>query len=65
MDNIVEIWKYLENVFDYGCLAEEIFSFSVAMSCNFNDFENFASYPFKISFPGLKIGLKNNWKNSN
>ena len=40
MDNTVEIWKYLENIFDNGCLADEILSFSVEMSCNFENFES-------------------------
>ena len=62
MDKIVEIWKYLANTFDDECLADEILSFFVEMKCNYGDLGNFSSYPFKISFPGLKVYLKNDWK---
>ena len=57
MNQVVEIWEYLANKFDNECLADEILSFSVNMDCNFNDFENFAPYPFMISFPGLALRL--------
>ena len=58
MDKIVEIWKYLANTFDDECLADEILSFSVQMNCNYDDLGNFVSYPFKISFPGLIVRLR-------
>ena len=55
--------EYLANTFKDECLADEILSFSVDMECNFNDFENFAPYPFMISFPGLVLRLTGiNWK---
>ena len=62
MNHIVEIWEYLANQFDNECLADEILSFFVEMKCNLesDDFENIASYPFMISFPGLTVCLKNN-----
>ena len=63
MDKSVKIWEYLANKFDNECLADEILSFSVEMECNFDDFENIASYPFMISFPGLNVSLNApNWK---
>ena len=62
MDNIVEIWEILANKFNNERLADEILSFPVEMRCNFNNFENIASYPFIISFPGLIVCLNANWK---
>ena len=62
MDTIVEIWGYLANKLNNECLANEILSFSVNMTCNFDYVENFASYSFMISFPGLEVQLQNNWK---
>ena len=61
MDKIVEIRKYLAKTFEDECLADEILSFSVQMNCDFSN-ENFTSYKFMISFPGLKVRLKNDWK---
>ena len=64
MNKIVKIWDYLAEKFDNECLADEILSFSIDMECNFNDFENFAPYPFMISFPGLTVRLTlRDWKN--
>ena len=63
MEKILEIWECLANKFDNECLAGEILSFSVEMRCNFDDFEYVASYPFIISFPGLKVSVNMpNWK---
>jgi hypothetical protein len=63
MEKIIQIWNYLANKFNNECLADEILSFSVEMRCDFNDFENFASYPFMISFPGLVVCLTDsNWR---
>ena len=59
MKKIIEIRKYLAFKFDDECLADEIFSFFVEMWCGF---ENFASYPFMIGFPGLVVRVNNDWK---
>ena len=53
----------MANTFDNECLADEILRFFMETECNYDDFENFGSYPFKISFPGLMARLdNNNWK---
>jgi hypothetical protein len=62
MDKILEIREYLANKFNNECLADEILSFCVDVTCNFNDFINFASYPFMIRFPGLRVILQNEWR---
>ena len=63
MDKIIKIRKYLANTFEDKCnLADEILSFSVQIDiCDFSN-EKFTSYPFMVSFPGLAVRLKNDWK---
>ena len=58
----MKIWQYLANEFNNECLADEILSFSVEMACDYDEFENFTSYPFMISLPGLRVHLSNDWK---
>ena len=57
MDKVIQIRDFLANKFNNECLADEILSFSVKIKCNFDDFENFNSYPFMIGFPGLVVHL--------
>ena len=62
MNKIVDIRNCLATALEDECLADEILSFSVQIDCDFS-YENFISYPFMISFPGLRVCLKNNdWK---
>ena len=62
MDKIIKIREYLANEFKNDCLVDELLSFSVDMECNFDQFANFATYPFKIRFPGLVVRFQNDWK---
>ena len=67
MNKIVEIRRYLANKFNNECSADEILSFFVDMEYDFRDFENFTSYPFMTTFPGLEVqiydDLKTQFKN--